>query len=248
MKTEFMELYKKFEKVKEKGWVLEMRRGFTGIGYTFERLIGKDEDGFPIADYHGIEIKTMNSHTKWNLHLFTLTPDGDYLFPIKRILEQLGCRSRDDKTKKTFYKCINGKSFSNILFGRKAKLVVNREEEKIELLVMDHLGEKIDIGVSWSFDWLCERINIKLRYLALVRALSRIIDGKGYFYYYKINFYQYRGFDTFLSLIEQGIINITFNIGYYKSGRRMGEIHDGGTSFSIDVNNINLLYDEVKIL
>ena len=247
MKTEFMELYEKFKKVKEMGWVLERRKGFTGIGYTFESLIGKDEDDFPIADYHGIEIKTMNSHTKWGLHLFTLTPDGDYLFPIKRILEQLGCPSKDDKSKKTFYKCVNGKEFSDILFGRKAKLVVNREDEKIDLLVIDHLGEMMDIGVSWSFDWLEERINLKLRYLALVLASSRIIDGKGYFYYYKINFYQYRGFETFISLIEQGIISVTFNIGYYKSGRRMGEIHDGGTYFSIDVNNINLLYDEIKL-
>ena len=242
-----MELYEKFKKVKEMGWVLERRRGFIGIGYTFESLIGKDEDGFPIADYHGIEIKTMNSHTKWGLHLFTLTPDGDYLFPIKRILGQLGCPSKDDKTKKTFYKCVNGKEFSDILFGRKAKLVVNREDEKIDLLVIDHLGKIMDIGVSWSFDWLEERINLKLRYLALVRASSRIIDGKGYFYYYKINFYQYKGFETFISLIEQGIISVTFNIGYYKSGRRMGEIHDGGTYFSIDVNKINLLYDEVML-
>lgn len=126
-------------------------------------------------------------------------------------------------------------------------MVVNREDEKIDLLVIDHLGEIMDIGVSWSFDWLEERINLKLRYLALVRASSRIIDGKGYFYYYKINFYQYKGFETFISLIEQGIISVTFNIGYNKSGQRMGEIHDGGTYFSIDVNNINLLYDEIKL-
>ena len=57
----------------------------------------------------------MNSHAKWNLHLFTLIPDGDYLFPIKRILDQLGCPCKDDKSKKTFYKCIDGQNFSDIL-------------------------------------------------------------------------------------------------------------------------------------
>ena len=247
MKTEFMELYEKFKKIKEKGWIKERRRGYTGIGYTFESMIGKDEDDFPFPDYHGIEIKTMNSHAKWNLHLFTLIPDGDYLFPIKRILDQLGCPSKDDKSKKTFYKCIDGQNFSDILFGRKAKLFVNRNDKKIELLVVNHHGEKIDIGVSWSFEWLEERINLKLRYLSLVRASSRMINGEGYFYYYKINFYQYKGFETFLSLAEHGIISVTFNIGYYKSGRRVGQIHDGGTFFSIDVNNILLLFDEVKI-
>ena len=247
MKNEIMELYKKFLMVKEKGWVKERRRGFTGIGYTFECLIGKDEEGFPVPDYCGIEIKTMNSHGKCNLHLFTLTPDGDYLFPIKRILEQFGCPSREDKTKKIFYRSFSGQSFTNMLFGRKGKIVVNYEDKKIDLLVIDHMGEKVDIGVSWSFEWLEERINLKLKYLALVRASSRIIDGNGYFYYYKINFYKYKGFDIFLKLIEDGIIQITFKIGYYKSGKRIGKIHDGGTDFSIDVNNINKLYDEVKI-
>lgn len=247
MEQEFIELYEKFKKIKEKGWVKELRKGYTGIGYTLESMLGKSEDGFPFPDYHGIEIKTMNSHAKWDLHLFTLVPDGDYLFPIKRILEKLGCPSRDDKSKKTFYKCIDGKEFNDILFGRKAKLVVNRDDKKIELFVIDHHGEKIDIGVSWSFEWLEERIKLKLRYLALVRASSRMINGEGYFYYYKINFYQYKGFETFLSLVENGIISVTFNIGYYKSGRRIGQIHDGGTFFSINVNNISLLFDEVKV-
>ena len=81
---------------------------------------------------------------------------------------------------------------------------------------------------------------------AFIRASSRIIDGNGYYYYNSIKFYKMKSFEVFLSLIENGVISITFKIGYYKTGRRMGEIYDHGTDFSINANDITALYDEIK--
>ena len=61
-----------------------------------------------------------------------------------------------------------------------------------------------------------------------------------YYYYHTINFYKLRDFDTFINLIEKGIIEISFKIGYYKTGKRMGNIYDHGTDFSINIGNINV--------
>ena len=52
-------LYKEFLKIKKKGWIKTMKKGYGGVGYTFERLLGKEVDSFRIPDFHGIEIKTM---------------------------------------------------------------------------------------------------------------------------------------------------------------------------------------------
>ena len=38
-----------------------MRDGPGGVGYTFENLLGKAEENFPIPDFKGIEIKTKNN-------------------------------------------------------------------------------------------------------------------------------------------------------------------------------------------
>ena len=56
-------LNKKFDTIKNE-WKKSMRLGTSGIGYTFEQLIGKGEDNFPIADYNGIEIKTIHNYIK----------------------------------------------------------------------------------------------------------------------------------------------------------------------------------------
>ena len=246
MQEEIKKLKKEFERVKSLGWIKQKRKGFTSGGYTFEILLKKDEDQFPLPDYYGIEIKVMNSHTKTNLHLFNLGPDGEDFFPIKTILEELGMPDKDDKTKKIFYRSFNAKKYTNIIYGRKGIIKVNRDNERLELLIMDSKDNKSNINIYWSFKYIEERLNLKLRYLALIRTSSRIIDDIGYYYYHTINFYKLRGFNTFISLIENGIIDITFKIGYHKSGKRIGEIYDHGTDFSISVNNLYMLYEEIE--
>jgi hypothetical protein len=51
------ELLGKFDEVKGRGWIDTMRAGDTGIGYTFETLLGIEENNDQTADFKGIEIK-----------------------------------------------------------------------------------------------------------------------------------------------------------------------------------------------
>ena len=162
MNQNFKDLYELFKGIKRKGWVEEKRKGYTGIGYTFERLINKDSDEFPMPDYQGIEIKTMNNHSKWKkLHLFTLVPDGDYLFPIKRVLDHLGYETSNNPGKMVCYREFSGREYVNMTYERKGKLFVNRNEKKVELKVFDYQGKDTNIGISWSFDLLRKRIIIQ---------------------------------------------------------------------------------------
>ena len=246
MQENILELQKEFKRIKRLGWVKEKRKGYTSGGYTFETLLKKEEDEFPLPDYHGFEIKVMNNHTKTNLHLFNLGPDGEDFFPIKRILEELGMPDKTDKTKKIFYRSFNARKYTDIIYGRKGLIKVNYDKERVELLITDSKDNKANINIYWSFKYIEERLNLKLRYLALVRASSRIIDGIGYYYYHTIKLYKLKDFNTFIKLIENGIIDITFKIGYYKSGKRLGNIYDHGTDFSISISNLGMLYDELN--
>lgn len=247
MKNNFKELEKQFNIIKNKGWIKSKRNGSTGIGYTFENLLGKEEENFFIPDFKNIEIKTMRKYSKGQLHLINITPDGDFLFPIKRILEILGYPDKENPEYKVFNTAANGKEFTNIGYYKRIKLIANEKEEKLELIATNNNLENLNLNVSWSFALLKERLDLKLKYLAIIKADTKFTDKTEYFHYNQIKFYKLKSFDTFLSLIEKGYITVTFKIGVFKSGKRIGQIHDRGTDFSIKEKDIELLYEKCDI-
>ena len=71
-------LLDKFDVIKG-GWFESMRSGSTGIGFTFETLMGIEENNDPNADFRGIEIKCKRKKMKGNeasgkLNLFQQGP------------------------------------------------------------------------------------------------------------------------------------------------------------------------------
>lgn len=78
-------------------------------------------------------------------------------------------------------------------------------------------GENLNLQISWSFKMLKQRLDLKLKCLAIVKADTKKINCVEYFKYNEINFYKLKSFDAFIDPIESGAINITFMIGIYKS-------------------------------
>ena len=246
MNNDVLELKKKFDLIKNKGWIKSERLGTTGIGYTFEKLINKNEENFPVPDYGSIEIKTIRKFSKGKIHLFNSIPDGDSLFPIKRLLNIMGYPDKTNPEFKVFNISINACDFTSVGFHKRIKIFIDYVQEKIVLVGIDDNFNDLNLNISWSFDLLKDRLNTKLKYLALVDASSKFINSIEYFYYNKIRFYKLKDFDTFISLISNGLITITFKIGVFKSGKRYGQIHDRGTDFSINVNDLDKLYDFIS--
>ena len=240
-------LYTKFKEIKKLNWIKTKRIGNGGIGYTFETMLGKREENFPIPDYNNIEIKTSRTNSWGKIHLFHATPDGDFLFPIKDILNTLGYPDKDFPQYKVFNYSVNAKDFTSIGYNKKIKLYVDRSKEKIYLIAQNKNSKNLDLHISWSFEMLKKRLDLKLKYLAIIKAESLKQYKTEYFRYFKIKFYKFKSFETFIKLIEKGKINITFMIGIYKSGKRFGQTHDRGTAFTINEKWINLLYDEIEV-
>ena len=62
IKDSIEELQNKFNEIKKMGYVKGISQNNKGnAGLTFEKLIGKYNDNFQIADYKGIEIKVKNN-------------------------------------------------------------------------------------------------------------------------------------------------------------------------------------------
>ncbi len=237
----------KFKEIKEKGWIKSQRKGNTGIGYTLERLFNQDENSLEIPDLNTFELKAHNSCSNSYITLFNATPDGDFLFEIERLRQQYGYPDKDIKLFKVINCDVYANKINNLGIKYKQIIKISREEKKIRLCILNNDLSLIDNEISWSFNLLKEKFERKMKNLVLVKADTKFINGKEYFKYKNISFYKAGSFDKFIDLIEKGIIRITFKIGVFKSGKRIGQTHDHGTGFSIQENNLPLLYNIIEI-
>lgn len=245
IKNDLQAIHNKFEKIKNKGWVKSKRSGSTGIGYTLEKLFECEENNFEIPDFYIFELKSHNPYSNSYITLFHATPDGDYLFEIDRLKETYGY---PDKNYKQF-KVLNCDSFANKIsnLGSKFKqtLKINMQERKIRLHILDNNLNLIEKEISWSFDLLKEKFERKIKFLVMVEADKKIINGNIYYKYKNIKFYEAYSFNKFIKLIIEGHIKISFKIGIFKKGKRFGQTHDHGTGFAISENKLELLYKKI---
>ncbi len=239
-------LLNKFNNIKNNGWVKSMRGGITGSGYTFETLIGKKEDDFFLPDFNGIEIKTINEKSRYNLSLFGAMPDGDYLFPLKKVYDRLAYPSKKNPNVKILNVQANAKEFTNIGYYKKIKLKVDRANKKIRLIAMRD-NRDINAFVSWSFELLEQRLLLKLKNLAIVTTKSKKINDDYYFFFYKIDFYEFTNFNTFIKLVEDGKICINIQISAYITENKLGEMKNKGTTFTIKKEAIDELFKKIDI-
>lgn len=242
MKKDILEFKKLFKKVKNIGWVESKRNSPTGVGYTFETLLNKEEDTLEMPDYKSVEIKTQRKKSNFFISLFNATPDGDYLFEIKRLRNTYGYPDKVLKECKVINNEFSASKIKSLGARYKAKLKIDSENKKLRLIILNTYLQIVDNEVSWSFDLLKEKLYRKLKYLAFIEAKSKFINGIEYFKYTDLHIYKLKDFYTFLELIEKGIIKVTFKIGVVRSGNKKGIINDHGTSFSISKQNLSKLY------
>ncbi len=239
-------LKNKFMEVKKMGWIESKRAGSTGIGYTFETIIGKPEENFELPDYKNIEIKTKNYFSRGKIKLFCATPDGDNLFAIQKLLEKCGYPDRELSDQKVFKGTVKSGKFSSIGTHYLFQLKVDRINKKIRLIIINRNYEIESNEISWSFDLLEEKVARKIQYLAIINAYQKKENSKVFYKYDNIHFYQLKSINSFIELIEKGTIQVNFNIGVFKQGPRTGQIHDHGTEFQIYEKDLQQLYSLIR--
>jgi hypothetical protein len=247
MEREFIKLKKEFERIKNMGYVESTRGGTTGIGKTFEDLIGKKEDSLPLPDYDGIEIKTKRAYSKSYITLFTAAPNGKGQYEIKRLIEKYGYPDRIIKSSKVLYADVYA-NHSTIIANRYLfKLNIDYNTKKLYLNICDLNMKNFDTETYWDFDVLETKLNQKLKKLALIKAWPNKKNEKIYYKYFSIEFYKIKDFNTFIKLIENGDIRIGIKISTYRTGQYKGNICDRGTSFGIKSENLDKLFTKVIV-
>lgn len=247
MTEELKKLKKEFEKIKLLGYVKSTRKGYTGIGKTFEDLLGKAEDNLSKPDFQGIEIKTKRAYSKSYTTLFNATPMGNSDSEIKRLRITYGYPEFTNSKIKILNCSVQASCSTFVAQKYLFKLYISYEEEKIYLIIYNQSFVLIEKKVYWPFSLIKERLEQKLQYMALIKAWPNIISGEEYYKYYDIDFYKLKTFTEFLKLIEDGTIRITFKIGVFKDGSKKNQIHDRGTGFEIQELDLLKLFEKITV-
>ena len=238
-------LKNEFIRIKNMGYVKSNREGTTGIGKTFEDLLGKKEDSLTIPYYYGIEIKTKRGYSKSYTTLFCLTLKGEEKYQINRLKDIYGY---PDKVIK------NSKVLNNSVYANKATLIANRylfkldidyNEEKIYLSILDKNLMFLEKKAYFEFSDIKKRLEEKLMFVAYVKGWPKKINDITYYKYTNMDLYKLKSFDKFLELLNEGVIRVNFKIGVYKSGENKGKIYDRGTSFDIQEKDLIKLFDKI---
>lgn len=244
MCQEFESIIKKFREVKSLNYVASINDNYNGIGLTFEKLIGKEADNFSYPDYEGIEIKTTLKITEYPIALFSLAPWSKHFPALDYLRRKYGyLQTENEESRKlnvNFYYDKNELITNRYFFNLKC----NDKAEKLYLLIYDINFNLIDDDNFWYYSDLKEKLEVKLKYLALIYASSRKINNKRYYYYQEIFCYKLKDFNTFLDLIKRNIICISITSRFAKTRDNIAKMKCG-CYFKINKFDVNKLFDLV---
>ena len=240
-------LKRKFEEIKKRGWIKKTTPNTGEAGLRLENLLNKDNNNLSFPDFEGIEVKTKKE-SKFNnyITLFNCTPYGKDFFEIKRIVKNFGYPDKNLKN----CKILNGDVFANsknkIGSNYYFQLKIDMNSQLINLLIFNRNGVLIDNSAYWDFKMLKQKLYCKIHYLAIIKVNSMKIEKREYYRYSDIKIYELKSFEDFLKQIETGNIKVSFGVGLYKKGNRLGQLHDRGTKFRINIDLIEQLYNLIS--
>lgn len=236
---------KEFKKIKTKGYVESvrpnaLRRNDGAVGNTLETLMGIKENNDRLPDFEGWEIKTQKRSTRSWSSLFSLKPDypegGDNYMKNKW--------GKSDETYpeiKCLRTSIYGHRFSKVYGKHHMKLIVDRKNRRVKLLVCNLKEQILDESVYWKFNSLKSGAK-KLENLLFVKAEHKKRYGKMFFKYTSALVCKGFQIKMFFEMLEEGLIRYDHRLGIYRSGPKAGCPHNHGGGFRICCSQLPRLF------
>ena len=237
-----------FLRIKSMGWIQSNRSHNTGIGKTFEDVIGVKENNAQYVDYMDfLELKSQRDYTGSMLTLFTKSPD--YPPNANTILrETFGVLSEKHPEHKILHTTVSGEKFNSFKENMGFKLSVDEKIGKIFLLIKNLQQDQIlENNVFYDFDTVKKIVENKCKNIAYINAETKIVNNIEYFKYVGAVLLTGCTFPRFIDAVKKGIIVYDIRIGVYNSGKNLGKTHDHGSGFRIPKRNIEKLFTITNI-
>lgn len=227
------ELSVKLSDIMNLGYVKTQRSGSTGVGYTFESLMGLSESNIPIPDLGGIvELKTSRKDSSSLVTLFTFNK-GAWKVKQKEVIEKFGYR--------------NGKH----RFALKSTVFYGRRNSLGFLIDIDSQNNFIRLGhqsnqliAEWDLFEIVGKFSSKMRRLLLVLASRRGSATSEEFFYDEVYLLTDPDVRHFLQGFRDGLIGIDLRMHLKPNG----SVRNRGTGFRMREADLKVLYKTRKQL
>ena len=199
------ELLEKCKQINKRGFIKTLRVGDTGVGFTFESLLGIKSNSSKSPDFKGIEIKTGRESKTIRPNLFSMVPNWDIsnLKNAEEILEKRGGYSPKFGPCKVIHHTISNKENSYGL-----SLVV--ENNEINQIYKNN-GQK-EYDVKWLLSDFNKRLKEKHSETFWISAKCQGVRGskEESFHYKKIVHTGNVNLTIIPTLIELGVITVDY--------------------------------------
>lgn len=237
---------KDFNKIRKLGFVESHRKHNTGIGKTFEDLIGIKENNNLLVDYKDlIEIKSQRSYAESYITLFTKSPTNPK--NANTILKnKFGYPDEENPDVNVLHTSIFYNNFNTCKNKYRFKLDIG--PDRLNLIIKKiKTNLIISNDISWDFSTLENIINKKCSIIAFVNAETKIKNKIESFYFKSCKLLFGFDFNKFLEAIKNDDIMFDIRIGSYKSGLNKGKPHDHGSGFRIHKDNLYKYFEIEEI-
>ena len=228
------ELESKLSEIKNMGFVESLRKGSTGIGFTFETLFGVNENNIPIPDIGGrVEIKTIRKDSKSLITLFTFNR-GVWSIKQSELVRKFGYIDKKGRIalKNTVY---YGKAVSQGLF-------LDIDESKNIIHLVDENTK--EIVATWDVYVIVGIFMTKMSRLLIVMADRKKEHGKEYFHYNEAYLLTDPSPRKFITAIKKSLIGVDIRMHLKESGA----VRNRGTAFRIKEKDLLELYENQRRL
>lgn len=204
------DLLKLYDAVHARGWIDTLRHGDTGIGYTFESLLGIKENNDQNADFRGIEIKCKlkreKSRTSGKINLFQMGPSWSNESKMIDRLKAIGTLNESG-----LYACYS--QVQTVANNLGLKLCLQAQPSDIDLTKND---EKIG---WWDRANLARRLEMKHSRAVFVTAEARPGNGTIQYHYKDLVYCESPDIDRFMDMVDNRRIVFEFAMHEKPSGR-----------------------------
>jgi len=219
------EFKEKFQELKNKGFVPSRRKGPTGVGYTFETLLGLGENNLALPDIENIEIKAHRDNSNSMITLFTFNRKAWKVDPLEAI-RKYGSYDANGRL---------GMYYTMSLTPNSAGLFLNVNDKEIS--VQHTSGEVI---ATWQLTTLAERFIQKIPTLLFISARTEERGGKEYFYFYRAQLMMGTSPELLSDLFKTGNLLVDLRLHDKKTMAR-----NHGTGFRTYEDKLPLLFKQI---
>ncbi len=223
---ELEEFKQRFINLKQQGFVKSLRKGPTGVGFTFETLLELRENNLAFPDIDGIEIKAHRDNPNSMITLFTFNNKVWQMKPLDAIRKY---GSKDDNGRLGMYYTMSLTPNNAGLF-----LSVNNTE----ISVQHTSGEVIAI---WQLSELANRFVAKIPALLFVSAHTEERNGNEYFHYYRAQLMRETSAELLSELFKKGILLVDLRLHDKETRAR-----NHGTGFRVLEDKLPQLFQKIE--